>query len=79
MFKVKFVGDTPAERIPLDEYVYLNFDPRLSPKLRIKETENGVKSRLFQVVSDRGVSELVADNPDASAIVVYLKEVREVR
>jgi hypothetical protein len=76
MFKVKFVGDTPAEYIPLDEYVNLRFDPRLSPRLRIRPSENSATTRLYEVVGNRGISDIVADDPDASTIVVYLKEVR---
>lgn len=76
MFKVQFRGVTGNERIPLDDIVYLKFDPRLSAKVRIRATENSVKHTDFQIVPEEGVSDIVADNTDASTIVVYLKELR---
>jgi len=76
MFKVQFRGVTSNDRIPLDETVYLNFDPRLSARVRIRAHENSAKSTVYQVINDHGEADLVADNLDASSIVVYLKELR---
>jgi hypothetical protein len=77
MFKVQFRGVTGQERIPLDETVYLKFDPRLSAKVRIRPRESSAKYVDYQVVPEDGIADIVADNPDASTIVVYLKELRQ--
>ena len=75
MYKVKFVGTSSADRILVDE-ADLNFDPRLSPTIRMRRKGDSVKHTDYQVLTDRGVAEIVDGDPDQNRIIVYLKELR---
>jgi len=74
MFKVKFIDATNHNRVLVNE-IHLDFDPRLSPVIRLKQRDRDVKSTLYQVVAGQGVAEVITDEPAMSGIEVYLKEI----
>lgn len=74
MFKVKFLDATDHNRVLVNE-IHLDFDPRLSPVIRLKRKFNDAKNTLYQVVSGQGVAEVITDEPAMSGIEVYLKEI----
>lgn len=76
MFKVKFMGATSNDRVLVDE-ADLNFDPRLSPTIRMRRKGDMVKHIDYQVLTDRGVAEIVDGDPDENRIIVYLKEIKK--
>jgi len=75
MFKVQFRDATDHDRVLVDE-IHLQFDPRLSPVLKLRKRAQDYKHNVYQVVSAQGVAEIVTDEPEQSGIIVYLKEIR---
>ncbi|MET0416632.1 MAG: hypothetical protein ABW022_11495 [Actinoplanes sp.] len=75
MPKVRFLGVTDQDRVLVDE-AELDFDPRLSPTIRMRDKSNRLRHTDYQVVAKDSLTEIVAGAPEEACIIVYLREIR---
>lgn len=75
MVKVQIRDANDHSRVFVDS-ITLSFDPRLSPYLRLRDGRYDAKHRMFQVVPDDSVSDIVEGDPSHSTVVIYVNEIR---
>jgi hypothetical protein len=76
MVRVQIRDAKDHGRVWIDDAT-LSFDPRLSPRIRLRESRNSVKYREFQIVTNEGHSDLVLGDLDQSRIVIYVSEITD--